>query len=383
MTRKKVLVFIDWFRPGFKAGGPVQSLDNLTARLVKHIDFDIITRITDYCDDVPYNGITPGEWVTRPNGVRVCYLREEDLSRELIREKITAATYDYYYINGVYSRWFSIVPMQVLKQQGKSKQTIIAARGMLAPSARAIKAFKKKLFLLSAKWTGLYREVTFHATATQEVTDIRDVLGDKQAVRMAENLTAENLVPFVPLQKSNETLRLICLARIAPEKNTLYALRCLQQVACAVHIDFYGTAYDEAYKEQCRNEIEKLPANITANWCGVVDATDVPALLQRYHALLLPTRGENFGHVILETFAVGRPVIISDQTPWKNLEAQHCGFDLPLENEIRFAAAVEKLAAMDEATYANWCTAAYEKAKQFIHDPEIEAANLRLFSPAQ
>lgn len=380
MTRKKVLVFIDWFRPGFKAGGPVQSLDNLTDRLVKHLDFDIVTRITDYCDDVPYKNITPGEWVTRPNGVRVCYLREEDLSRELIREKITAAAYDYYYINGVYSRWFSIVPVQVLKQLGKSNQTIIATRGMLAPSARAIKAFKKKIFLLSAKWSGLYNGVIFHATASQEATDIREVLGEKHTIRMAENLTSGKLLPFVPLQKNDETLRLICLARIAPEKNTLYALRCLQQVSCEVHIDFYGTAYDEPYKEQCRNEMDKLPANITANWCGTVDAEEVPALLQRYHALLLPTRGENFGHVILETFAAGRPVIISDQTPWKNLETQHCGFDLSLENENNFAAAIEKLAAMEAETYSTWCKAAYEKATQFIHDPEIEAANLRLFS---
>lgn len=380
MTRKKVLVFIDWFRPGFKAGGPVQSLDNLTGRLVKHLDFDIVTRITDYCDDVPYSGITPGEWVTRPNGVRVCYLREQDISREMIREKIKADAYDFYYINGIYSRWFSIVPVQELKRIGRNNQTIVAARGMLAPSARAIKAFKKKMFLLSAKWSGLYTGVTFHATAAQEATDIRNVLGQRTPVRIAENLTAAAIAPFMPATKNGETLRLICLARIAPEKNTLYAMRCLQQVKSAVHIDFYGTAYDEAYKEQCRNEMEKLPANITANWCGAVDAEAVPALLQRYHALLLPTRGENFGHVILETFAAGRPVIISDQTPWKKLEAQQCGFDLPLENEKRFAAAVDQLAAMDAETYAAWCRAAYEKANRFILDPEIEAANLRLFT---
>lgn len=380
MKRKKVLVFIDWFRPGYKAGGPVQSLDNLTDRLSKHIDFDIVTRITDYCDETPYPGIPAGKWVTRPNGVRVYYLRSEDVDRATLEKLITGENYDHYYINGIYSRWFSILPVQILKSLGKNKQTIIAARGMLAPSARAIKSFKKKLFLFSARLSGLYKGVTFHATSEEEIKNIRDVLGSNKHVILAENLTAASLPPFVPATRTKEQLRLISLARIAPEKNTLFAIRCLQQVKCNLHIDFYGATYNTAYHDQCRDEVEKLPANITATWGGTVDAEAVPALLQRYHGLFLPSRGENFGHVILETCAAGRPVIISDQTPWKDLEAQHCGFDLPLENETAFAAAIDCLAAMDDETYNNWCKAAYEKARQFINDPTIEAANLRLFS---
>ena len=44
----------------------------------------------------------------------------------------------------------------------------------------------------------------------------------------------------------------------------------------------------------------------------------------------LPTRGENFGHVIAEALSVGTPVLISDQTPWRKLAAVGLGHDLPL-----------------------------------------------------
>jgi glycosyltransferase involved in cell wall biosynthesis len=44
-----------------------------------------------------------------------------------------------------------------------------------------------------------------------------------------------------------------------------------------------------------------------------------------------PTRGENYGHVIAESLSVGTPVLISDQTPWRELSSDGLGWDLPLE----------------------------------------------------
>ena len=38
-------------------------------------------------------------------------------------------------------------------------------------------------------------------------------------------------------------------------------------------------------------------------------------MFQEYDLLFLPTKGENFGHVILESMSAGTPVLISDTTP--------------------------------------------------------------------
>ena len=57
---------------------------------------------------------------------------------------------------------------------------------------------------------------------------------------------------------------------------------------------------------------------------------------------LFPTKGENFGHVIYEALSVGCIPIISDQTPWQNLEEKKCGFVCKLSEIESFRRAIMK-----------------------------------------
>jgi glycosyltransferase involved in cell wall biosynthesis len=43
----------------------------------------------------------------------------------------------------------------------------------------------------------------------------------------------------------------------------------------------------------------------------------VPGVFRQYDLFVFPTRGENFGHVIIESLSVGTPVLLSDRTPWR------------------------------------------------------------------
>ncbi len=56
-TKKKILVFIDWYIPGFKAGGPIRSCANIVQHLSSDFEFYFITSDTDYCEDKPYENI--------------------------------------------------------------------------------------------------------------------------------------------------------------------------------------------------------------------------------------------------------------------------------------------------------------------------------------
>ena len=47
MEKKKILVFIDWYLPGFRAGGPIRSCANLISHLSDEFDFNIVTTDTD------------------------------------------------------------------------------------------------------------------------------------------------------------------------------------------------------------------------------------------------------------------------------------------------------------------------------------------------
>ena len=74
------------------------------------------------------------------------------------------------------------------------------------------------------------------------------------------------------------------------------------------------------------------------------------SLYQNYDVMYLPTQGENFGHAILESFMNSRPVIISNKTPWLNLEKENVGWDLSLD-ERNFSTIIDKAADMDSHDY--------------------------------
>ena len=54
----------------------------------------------------------------------------------------------------------------------------------------------------------------------------------------------------------------------------------------------------------------------------------------------------------------GRPVVISDQTPWRNLTEKQAGWDLPLADQAAFAETLTRLAAMAQDEYDKLCRGA-------------------------
>jgi glycosyltransferase involved in cell wall biosynthesis len=56
---------------------------------------------------------------------------------------------------------------------------------------------------------------------------------------------------------------------------------------------------------------------------------------------LFPTHGGNYGHVIAELLSVGTPVLLSDQTPWRDLTIDGLGRDLALENMDGFVKVIK------------------------------------------
>lgn len=375
--RKKILVFIDWFSPGYRAGGPVQSMVNMIAHLKDEFDFFVVTRDTDYCETQPYPGIRPDTWNTLADGTRVFYFSKQGLSRRKMAELIASEPFDYYYVNGIYSRWFSITPLQLLGRARRQGRVLVAVRGMLAGTAIAIKSGKKKLFLLAAQAAGLYRGIIFHATAPQEVQDIRRVFGERVAIRLAGNLPRKpGALPVRP-PKEKGKLRMVSIARIAPEKNTLYAIRLLQRTDVAVSADFYGPEYDAAYTAECRTAAAAVPAGVTVRFLPAVPSEKIFSTLSQYDVLLLPTRGENFGHIILEALSCGLPVLISDRTPWSEAAGSRV---LPLEEEGKWLDAIREYAAMDEAAYASCSARALAFASAYLGDPAVVDATRALFA---
>jgi hypothetical protein len=54
MPKKKILVLYEYFYPGFKAGGPIQSLVNLVLAMQHQYEFYVATTAYDLQTAIPY-----------------------------------------------------------------------------------------------------------------------------------------------------------------------------------------------------------------------------------------------------------------------------------------------------------------------------------------
>ncbi len=378
-NKKRILIFIDWYLPGYKAGGPIQSVANLVAHLKADHEISIITRDTDYSESRPYTTIKSDTWLER-DGTRICYISKSQLKYSTIHKLISEESFDYVYLNGIYSLYFTLIPLFILRK-GRGYKIVVAARGMLSKGSLNVKKTKKNLFLRMIKMARLFSGVTFHATTEMEHREIQVALGDKMMIKTAGNLPPlQEAVSFHNRKKEAGEVKLINIARIAPEKNLLLSLQILQQIKKPVLFDVYGPVYNHSYWEQCKKVIQNLPEHVKVNYKGSLESHKVMQVLKEAHFLFMPTSGENFGHIILQSLTAGTPVIISDQTPWKDLKNKHCGWDVALNQTERFIEILETCSEMTQSDYDNYSQNAHSFAFQYIHNPQLIQQNIELFS---
>jgi glycosyltransferase involved in cell wall biosynthesis len=289
---------------------------------------------------------------------------------------------DVAYINGIYSFYFSILPVLIAKSI-PTREILVAGRGMFAAGSVNVKSKKKKAFFTFAKLINLYKGITFHSTNNVEANDIKAILGKSTVIKIAPNLP-QKLTHYqtIKREKVKGNLKMISVARVSPEKNTKYALEILinYKGSGSIVFDIYGPIYNQTYWEECKKVIAHLPPNVTVTYKGSLESHLVLEKLTEYHNLFMPTNGENFGHIILESLTTGCPVIISDKTPWRELKTSGVGFDLPLDELNAFVNAIEEFVQMDTEHYNQLSVKAVAFAKEYINDVTSIEANKSLFA---
>jgi glycosyltransferase involved in cell wall biosynthesis len=157
---------------------------------------------------------------------------------------------------------------------------------------------------------------------------------------------------------------------------TLKALE--NEISVEYHI--YGPVKDPEYWQACQQVIATLKPSIQVTYHGNIHPTEVTATLQQYHFFVLPSKGENFGHAIYESLNAGRPVIISDQTPWKRLQEQEAGWDLDLRDPQSLPEAILHASRMGQAEYNQCCEGAQGVARRFVTESDFAGQYKVLFS---
>jgi glycosyltransferase involved in cell wall biosynthesis len=175
---------------------------------------------------------------------------------------------------------------------------------------------------------------------------------------------------------------LVFLSRISPMKNLDAAIEVLCGVKGSVRFAVYGPIDDQAYWSECERAARALPPNVEMEYRGSVAHENVASILCQNDLFFLPTRGENYGHVIVESLLAGCPILISDRTHWRDMEAKGLGWDLPLENPRLFRDAIERVVEMGEAEHSLMRRRAREYAELVAHDVTVVDQNRLMFLAA-
>jgi glycosyltransferase involved in cell wall biosynthesis len=361
---------IPYYLPGQKAGGSIWTACNLVNALGDEFDFRIVSSDHDGPDDLtPYQGIQPNVW-TQVGKAQVMYLSRERRNIRAIFRLLKSEKADFLYLNSFFSRPFSMMPM-IARSAGARAQTkvVVAPRGEFSPGALNAKKWRKRVYIEVAKRLPIYREVLWQTSTPFEAQDVRAVFGSGASVSTAMDLPSPESVSGLAVSrtaKESGSLRIAFLSRIEPKKNLVGALRLLDGVSGDVEFNIYGPTQDESYWRQCQTEISRLPPNIRVNYKSVVKHSEVAAIFSSHHLFLFPTLGENFGHVIYEALSAGCPSLLSDQTPWRGIEAAGAGWDIPLDQPQTFRAALERCVAWSHSDFEAASAKAREFARNFM-----------------
>lgn len=375
----RLLICADWFDPGVRAGGPIQSCVNLTLLLGKSERIAVITSSRDLGCTTPYSGLVSDKWVNWRGYARVRYC-STSLQRMIIFPfTIRRFLPDTIYLNSMFSFAGTLWPLIWIFLTRCQARIILAPRGMLKQSALARKKWKKWPFLFLLRYAGLTRRVRFHATSNDEVEDIRRVFGNV-AISKIPNVPKEPLSNLPSHTKHPGVVRCCFVGRIHPIKNLLWLLEVLADVKGHVRMTVVGPAEDQDYFLACQRAVSKLPTNINVDFVGPVAEKEVREQLSAADALVLPTEGENFGHAIFEALSVGTPVVITDRTIWRDLVAQSAGWDLEFGNRDVFRFVLENLSRMNDNQHHSLRCGAFELAHTFFSVNRFAEKFKELFS---
>ena len=359
---RKILIIAGRYLPGFRDGGPVRSIINLTEWLGDEYDIRIICHDRDHGDDRPYPDIRYDEYNT-VGKAGVWYVSHYSAG---IIERL-AKDADVVYVGGLYDDYARLT--MKLKKAGRIGAPVyVASMGSFSPEAFKIRGFKKRLFISYMRSAGLFDGITWSVTSPREEEELKAVVGKNSRCVIASDLPRRGVTEHSHIKEPG-SLKLVFVSRIARKKNLALVPAILKLIDDGIRIklDIYGNQEDRDYLHECMEMLDGLRrTHPDCRWeyKGEADGEKVPEIFAMYDAFLFPTLGENYGHVIAESLSAGCIPIISDTTPWLDLEEKGCGYVCPLNDSSAFAKAVGALAAMNEEEHKIMRDRSYEYITQ-------------------
>ena len=339
----RILIIMEGFFPGKKYGGPPVSVDNFCSLMRGNADSYIVTHNHDMGEIEPFTNIQAG-WNDRGNA-KVMYLSDDEYNYNTFFKLAQILQPDYIFLQGLFQ---TCVFSCLYFAKNLGIKVVLAPRGELCSGAFK-KKYKKIPYIAFMRLMGLLKNVTFQSTSDEETQAIGKYLGvSSERIHLLTN------IPSIPHNLPEHGTKVtgeghfVFISRILWKKNLLNAINHLKGVNGKVFFDIYGPIEDENYWKECEGAIKQLPPNVLVNYKGVLSHDEIHKTFRQYDAFLFPTFSENYGHVIAEALVTGCIPIISDQTPWNDMNDADAGWAISLDNQNKFRDAIQKVVDLDD-----------------------------------
>lgn len=315
----KLLHVVPTYLPAWRHGGPILAIHGLCKALVARGH-----EVTVFTTDV-HGGGKLDVPLARPvaiDGVEVRYFPVRPPRRLYFAPGLAAAAreeaarFDAVHLHSVFL-WPTSVAARAAERAGVPY--LLSPRGMLVPELiRARGRWRKLAWLALAERRTLERAAALHATSALEAADLARLgFALPPAVVVPNGIDPEpwsgDLEALSPAVRAAVTGApfLLFLGRLSWKKGLdrlIPALAAVPGAALAV-----AGNDDEGIRPGLERLARESGVAGRVSFLGPVHGADKAALLHRTAALVLPSRSENFGNVVLEAWTAGRPVAVTPE----------------------------------------------------------------------
>jgi glycosyltransferase involved in cell wall biosynthesis len=349
----KICLVSSSFYPATFYGGPISATWDLSKKLAKK-------GIEVYVSTTNANGsktldIDRNKYLEKEVNVFVKYYHEQIINKlslsfifgiwsDIKKTDVVYIQYLFHY-TVLFSLLFSVI---------QHKKIIICPRGSFSEFTLSNKlAFVKNLWL-SLFIKPFANQIVWQASSYLEEFDIKKKFPDSTVEIINDGVDFESFQVYQEISKV-ELVNRYSNSSATKVSNLFFSMGRLHKIkGFDILIDAFHlflkedkdakliiAGGDDGVGEQLNNQIKKLNIENSVFLIGAIGFDEKKMLLNNCDYFTLASEFESFGIVVAEALSCGLPVVVSDKTPWRDIEINNCG--IFAENEkVSFFQAFQK-----------------------------------------
>lgn len=314
----KIIQICAAYKPAYIYGGPTMSVSKLSEELVK-AGQDVTVLATTANGPSELN--VPVGVAQIVDGVKVFYFKRLtkdhthfspalllNLHRIILAEKKADRKNEL--IIHIHAWWnlVSIFSCWIAKLHGV--KVVLSPRGMLTSYSLTNRnsKFKDSIHLFLGK--SLLKYCHIHATSTKEKRDVEKTC-ETNGFSIIPNFVRFPKVKDTRLETS-DTYRILFLSRVEEKKGLELLFEALSKTTIKWHLKIAGNGA-LGYCESLKRLAQQLSIDSHITWLGHVSNDEKFKLIAQHDLLALTSYNENFANVVIESLAMGTPVLLSEE----------------------------------------------------------------------